>query len=198
MLFRSTGTLTNVTAGMTYAIDGGAAVEITGTSVDLTGLAPCTITVIRPGNGTTTIDSEAQSITVTKAATPSLTATQPSTIGGTGSIPTTAEHEFSADGSTWTACTGETAGLAAGTHYVRVKASGTALASEAQEIEITAFVPTQEPPPTATFTATGPDSGTLSNVTAAMTYAIDEGAAATITGTTVDLTGLVPDRKSVV
>ena len=141
------GTLTGVTAGMTFAIDSGAATAITGTSVDLTGLAPCSITVIQPGNGTTTIDSEAQTITVTKAATPSLTATQPSTIGGTGSIPTMADHEISEDGTAWTACTGETDGLAAGTYFVRAKAAGTVLASEAQEIEITAFVPTQVPAP---------------------------------------------------
>ena len=131
------GTLTNVTAGMTYAIDGGAAVEITGESIDLTGLAPCTITVIRPGNGTTTIDSEAQSITVTKAEAPSLTAAQPDTIGGTGSIPTTAAHEISTDGAAWTACTGEMTDLAIGTYLVRVKAAGTVLASDAQQITIT-------------------------------------------------------------
>jgi|GEM_PF-1907796 len=192
------GTLTGVTAGMTYAIDGGSAVEITGTGVDLTGLAPCTITVIQPGNGTTTIDSDAQTITVTKAETPTLTATQPSTIGGTGSIPTTAEHEFSEDGTTWTACTGETSGLAAGTYYVRVKAAGTVLASEAQEIAITAFVPTQEPTPNAAFTATGPDAGTLTGITAGMTYAIDGGAAVEITGTTVDITGLAPCTITVI
>ncbi len=132
------GTLTGVTAGMTYAIDGGAAIAITGESIDLTGLAPCTITVIQPGNGTTTIDSEAQTITITKAETPNLTATQPSIIGGKGSIPTAAEHEFSTDGTTWTACTGETTGLVPGTYYVRVKAADTVLASDAQELVIIA------------------------------------------------------------
>ena len=186
------GTLSNVTAGMTYAIDGGTAVAITDTTVDLTGLVPCTITVIQPGNGTTTTDSEAQTITVTKAETPNLTATQPTTIGGTGSIPTTAAHEFSTDGTTWSDCTGETSDLAAGTYYVRVKASGTVLASEAQSISISAFDPAKEPTPSATFTATGPDTGTLSNVAAGMTYAIDGGAAQIVTGTSVDLTGLSP------
>jgi len=188
-----TGTLSNVTAGMTYAIDGGAAVEITGASVDLTGLAPCTIKVVQPGNGTTTADSEAQSIAVTKAETPNLAVTQPSTIGGTGTIPTDSTHEYRAEGdAAWTACTGETTGLAAGTYYVRVKASGTVLASAYQTVTINAFVPTQEPTPNATFTATGYDTGTLTGVTAGMTYAIDGGTAVTITDTSVELTDLAP------
>ncbi|MBQ3378734.1 MAG: S-layer homology domain-containing protein, partial [Clostridia bacterium] len=133
------GTLTNVAAGMTYSIDGGAAATITGTSVELTGLVPCTITVINPGNGTTTTDSAPQTITVTKADTPALTAAQPTTIGGTGTIPTTAAHEYSTDGTTWTSCTGETANLAAGGYLVRVKASGNSLASDAQTITITEY-----------------------------------------------------------
>ena len=133
-----TGTLSNVAAGMKYKIDNGDWLTISGTSVDLTNLAPCTITVYMPGNGTTTIDSDAQTITVTKAATPDLTATQLTTAGGTGSIPTTAEHEFSADGTSWTPCAGETTGLVPNTYYVRVKATGTALSSEAQEIIIIA------------------------------------------------------------
>ncbi len=142
-----TGTLTNVSAGMTYAVDGGAAVDITGTSVGLTGLAPCTITVVKPGNGTTTVDSDEQTIAVTKAAAPSLTAAQPTAIGGTGSIPTTAAHEFGTDGVNWTDCGGVLNGLAAGTYYVRVKAAGTALASDTQRIVITAFTPEPEPDP---------------------------------------------------
>ena len=143
-----TGTLSGVTAGMTYAIDGDTAVSITGTSVELTGLAPCTITVIQPGNGTTTTDSLPQSINVTRAATPTLTATQPTTLGGKGSIPTTAAHQKSTDGTTWTDCDGPWTGLAAGTYYVRVKASGTTLASGAQSIVITDYAPDQVAAPT--------------------------------------------------
>ncbi len=193
-----TGTLTNVAAGMTYAIDGGAALEITGTTVDLTGLAPCTITIVRPGNGTTTIDSDAQTITVTRAATSELAAAQPAVIDGKGSIPTTEAHELSDDGTTWTACTGETTGLAPNTYYVRVAASGTALASDAQTITINAFDPAKEPTPEAVFTATGPDTGTLTNAAAGMTYRIDNDTAVVITETSVDLTGLVPCAITVI
>lgn len=133
-----TGTLSNIAAGMKYKIGSGEAIAITGERIDLTGLAPCTITVIQPGNGTTTIDSDEQTITVTKAEAPALTAAQLTSVGGKGSIPTTAEHEFSTDGTTWTACTGETTGLVPDTYYVRVKAAGSVLASDAQEIVIIA------------------------------------------------------------
>ena len=186
------GTLSNVTAGMVYRIGNDTAQAITGTTLSLTGLGPCIITVIQPGNGATTMNSDPKTITVTKAATPNLAVTQPTAIGGTGSIPTTAAHEFSTDGTTWSPCTGETANLAPDTYYVRVAASGTTLASEAQSITINAFDPGREPTPAATFTATGPDSGTLSNVTAGMTYSIGSDTAQAITGTSVDLTGLGP------
>ena len=73
----------------------------------------------------------------TKPDTPSLVPTQLTTTGDKGSIPTTAEHEFSSDGKTWTRCTGETTGLAPGIYYVRVAETDTALASDAQEIIIT-------------------------------------------------------------
>ncbi|MCR5375819.1 MAG: hypothetical protein K6E71_03620 [Lachnospiraceae bacterium] len=72
----------------------------------------------------------------TKPDTPSLVPTQLATIGDKGSIPTTAEHEFSSDGKTWTRCTGETTGLAPGIYYVRVAETDTTLASDTQEIII--------------------------------------------------------------
>ncbi|MBR5044992.1 MAG: InlB B-repeat-containing protein, partial [Clostridia bacterium] len=188
-----TGTLSNVTAGMKYKIDNGEWQTIAGTSVDLTNLSPCTITVYMPGNGTTTIDSDEQTITVTKAATPTLEATQPTVINGTGIIPTTAEHQKSTDGTTWEDCTGAWENLEANkTYYVRVKASGTVLASDAQGITINAFIPGKEQTPQAIFTATGADTGTLSNVAAGMKFKIDNGAWQTVTGTSVDLTNLAP------
>ena len=187
------GTLKGVTAGMKYSVDGGTSwTGIAGDSVELSGLSACTIMIVRLGNGTTTADSDAQTIPVTKAATPNLAATQPSVVGGTGSIPTTAAHEISEDGTTWAACTGATEGLAANnTYYVRVKASGTALASEKQSIKINAFDPGKEQIPSATFTATGPDCGTLKGVTAGMKYSVDGGTSWTgIAGDSVELSGL--------
>ena len=130
------GKLTGIAAGMKYSINGGAWVDITATEANLTGLSACTITIIKSGNGTTTLDSDEQTITVTKAAKPALTPTLLTLAGGKGSIPTKAAHEFSTDGAAWTPCTGATENLDTGKYYVRVKANGTQLASETQEIDI--------------------------------------------------------------
>ena len=130
------GRLTGIAAGMKYRINGGAWVDITATEANLTGLSACTITIMKSGNGTTTLDSDEQTITVTKAAKPALTPTLLTLAGGKGSIPTTAAHEFSTDGAAWTPCTGATENLDTGKYYVRVKANGTQLASETQEIDI--------------------------------------------------------------
>ena len=130
------GKLTGIAAGMKYRINGGAWMDITATEANLTGLSACTITIKKSGNGTTTIDSDEQTITVTKAAKPALTPTLLTLAGGKGSIPTTAAHEFSTDGAAWTPCTGATENLDTGKYYVRVKANGTQLASETQEIDI--------------------------------------------------------------
>ena len=130
------GKLTGIAAGMKYRINGGAWMNITATEANLTGLSACTITIMKSGNGTTTIDSDEQTITVTKAAKPALTPTLLTLTGGKGSIPTTAAHEFSTDGMAWTPCTGATENLDTGKYYVRVKANGTQLASETQEIDI--------------------------------------------------------------
>ena len=130
------GKLTGIAAGMKYRIGGGAWVDITATEANLTGLSACTITIMKSGNGTTTLDSDEQTITVTKAAKPALTPTLLTPAGGNGSIPTTAAHEFSTDGAAWTPCTGATENLDTGKYYVRVKANGTQLASETQEIDI--------------------------------------------------------------
>ena len=130
------GKLTGIAAGMKYRINGGAWMNITATEANLTGLSACTITIMKSGNGTTTIDSDEQTITVTKAAKPALTPTLLTLTGGKGSIPTTAAHEFSTDGAAWTPCTGTTENLDTGKYYVRVKANGSQLASETQEIDI--------------------------------------------------------------
>ncbi len=130
------GKLTGIAAGMKYRIGGGAWMNITATEANLTGLSACTITIMKSGNGTTTLDSDEQTITVTKAAKPALTPTLLTLAGGKGSIPTTAAHEFSTDGAAWTPCTGATENLDTGKYYVRVKANGTQLASETQEIDI--------------------------------------------------------------
>lgn len=140
--------LTGVASGMKYQINDGAWTDITETEVDLSSAVTgaCTIKVVKKGNGTTTTDSDAQTITVTKATTPNLTANQPTAIDGKGSIPTTADHEFSTDGISYTKCTGVKDNLELGTYYVRVAAKGTVLASDAQTIVINAYSATVATP----------------------------------------------------
>ena len=136
-----TGTLSGVSAGMQYSTNGTDWTNIdSDADINLTGLSACTISVVKKGNGSTTVDSDAQEIAVTKAEMPNLTATQPSTIGGKGSIPTTEAHEFSSTSaaSGFSPCTGAAENLDPGTYYVRVKASGATLASAAQAIVINA------------------------------------------------------------
>lgn len=91
-------------------------------------------------------------------------------------------------GMTFTPCTGALDNLTAGTYYVRVKANGTMLASETETYTITAFTATQETQPNATFAATGPDSGTLSNLVNGGEYAVTGAAVVNFTasGTTHD------------
>ena len=181
-VFEATGTdsgiLNDVTAGMKYSIDGGETwidIEDTSVTFDSGITVDKGIKVYQPATSAMMSDSEIQNVVVTKAATPELVPVQPSVIDGKGSIPTTSDHEFSTDGTTYTACTGEQTGLVPGTYYVRAVASGTALTSDPQEIEIVAFVPEQEETPEAYFDATGPDRGVLVNVGQGMKYSIDGG-----------------------
>ena len=188
------GALSELTPGAAYALSGaglgnvGFTADADGAYVISADIAAGALSVVKKGDGTRTRDSAAQTITITKAATPALAAAQPTTVGGTGSIPTTAAHELSTDGVNWTACAGETDGLAPDTYYVRVKAAGTALASAAQELTIRAYVPGQEIMPAAVFTAAGPDSGALSELTPGAAYALS-GAGLGNVGFTADADG---------
>ena len=187
------GTLTGVASGMKYSLDGGSTwTDISSTSVTIaSGVTTANgVRVKKAGNGTTTMDSDAQTITVTRADTPSLTITQAASASGTGSVATTTAHEYSANGTSgWTACTGELTDLAQNTtRYVRVKASGTVLASDSQTVTINTFGTTPETTPNATFTATGADCGELSGLTASAAYTIS-GAGLPSTDVTADANG---------
>ena len=140
-IFTATGTdsgvLSGLEDGMRYTMDGNVWVDITsGENILLTELSPGVLSLIRVGNGTTTSDSLLQTILISRFDPPNLTATQLATVDGFGSIPTTVWHEYSTDGTSWQACNGELTNLAVGTYYVRRKAQGTTLASEAQTIVI--------------------------------------------------------------
>ena len=195
---RDAGTLViggTYTSTMQYSVDGGSEWNaVTSARMDNTGVTAAKgIQDKDVGDGSTTSESPVKSITVTEGAKPTgLPVTQPSTIGGKGKIETTTSHEYNTDGgTTFTPCTGALDNLTAGTYHVRVKANGTELASETETYTITAFTATQETQPTATFTATGPDSGTLSGVDSGLKYQINSGAWTDITSNAdVALTGL--------
>lgn len=139
--------LTGVDTGMQYRFNTGAWTAIAGTSVDLSALVsgPCTISVKRPGDGLTILDSDSMTISVTKPAPPVIEHTDCSTIsnddGSITGVKTTMEYRASgAPGWTSIASTSVT-GLVPGTYQVRVAAAGTALASEPTEIAVKAFNP---------------------------------------------------------
>lgn len=136
------GTLSNVDTTMKYSTDGGANwTDITGTTMDITGVtADKDIQVVKKGNDTTA-DSDAQIIDVTQAAQPAeigttdctTTAQNDGTITG---VDSTMEYKLSS-ASDWTEITDtEVTGLVNGTYEVRVKANGTVLASAAATVTI--------------------------------------------------------------
>ena len=203
----STGELSGLVSGATYTFDESEFIVETGaTSVLLTDLQPGEYTLIKNGNNETTIDSDAQTLTITKADTPGLTGTSPIEIEGNGSINTTDSHEYvtadpgdDPDSVSWNDCNGALA-VGAGTYYIRVKPSGTVLASDV--VTVTLTDPSREETPAATFTATGSAKGTLSGLTAGKyktslneaenEYTVAEGA------TTLELDGLVAGKLSLI
>ena len=138
-----TGTLGNVSDTMRYRIGNGGWTNAGGNSVTLSNLtAGDTITVYDApgvrGNLHDCLDSdESDAITITQAAQPTLTVTQPTAAGGTGVVNASAIHEYSTDGGTnWTPVQSEGISLAEGEYLFRVKADDAVLASPAQTVKI--------------------------------------------------------------
>ena len=136
----NTGTLSGVTAGMKYKIGDGDWNEISSNAdISLNDLSACTISVIQRGGEK--LDSDAQTITVTKPNAPAVTA-QNCINGNDGKLTdvnNTMEYRSSGAGS-WTAIDGsEVTDLAAGSYEVRYKANGTALASAPQTVTIGSY-----------------------------------------------------------
>lgn len=164
------GTLTNVTDGMEYSLDGGTTwTDITGTSAVIpSGITTEKEILVRRKGTETTTESDLQIIHVTKAETPtSVTAedcTDPSNNDGSLSS-VTAEMEYRKPGlNEWIPGDGsKITGLGPGTYQVRVKADGPVLASDPQELTINAktVVPKKSIITLSEFTATydGKDHG---------------------------------------
>ena len=138
-----TGKLSNVKPGMKCSIDGGNTwMDITYGSKELAGVtAAKDILVYMPGNGTSTTDSDKQSINVTQAEAPSgINSTDCTTAdqndGKITGVDSSMEYKHSS-AIIWREITGnEVTGLVNGTYQVRVKANGTVLASPAATVTI--------------------------------------------------------------
>lgn len=141
------GTLSGVDTSMKYSVDGGTAWnDITGETMDITGVtAEQDVKVYKPGNGTTTSDSKVQTIDITQAAQPTGIdkadcTTSEQNNGQITGVDTTMEYKLSTD-SVWKTITANpVTGLTDGTYEVRVKASGTVLASTAVTVTIGAHI----------------------------------------------------------
>ena len=136
----SSGTLSGVTSGMKYKIGDGGWNEISSNAdILLNNLSACTISIMQSDGKK--LDSETQTIPVTKPDAP--TATAQNCINGndgklTG-VNDTMEYR-SSGAENWNDITGsEVTGLAAGSYEVRCKASGTALASAPQTVTIGSY-----------------------------------------------------------
>ena len=139
----NSGTLSDVGTPMKYSVDGGITWnDITDATMNISGVtAENDVKVYKPGDGTTTSDSKVQTIDITQAAQPTgiykadCTTSQQNNGQITG-VDTTMEYKLST-GSGWTTINANPLmGLTDGTYEVRVKASGTVLASTAVTVTI--------------------------------------------------------------
>ncbi|MCR5268588.1 MAG: InlB B-repeat-containing protein [Lachnospiraceae bacterium] len=193
----------------TYTLDGpalgGVNKILDGSETTLTGLSAGELYIIKNGNGTTTIDSDEQMITLTRADSPELTGTNPTAIGGNGSINTTADHEYTTtapgndpDAVEWSGCESALE-VPAGTYYIRVKADGTELAST--PVTITLTDPDKEATPDVSFNADGVNSGKISGLVNGAAYTVTLGEYTetfTADDTRKQLTGIEPGTLSIV
>jgi len=143
------GKLTGVDSTMKYSVDGGSEwLDITGDNMAITSVTTTNgVQVKKPSSDANTkLDSDAKIISVTEAEAPTTVTTVPCTNdsnndGKLRNVTASMEYKKS-DAPSWADCGGtEVGGLVNGTYYVRVKAAGTVLASDYQEVQIAAYVP---------------------------------------------------------
>lgn len=142
------GKLTGVDNTMKYSVDGGSNwLDITGDNMAITNVTTANgVQVKKPAtDANTKLDSDIQTITVTKAEAPTgvtgVACTTSANNDGKLQNVTAAMQYKKSDASTWTDCGGtEVTGLANGTYYVRVKASSTVLSSDNQTVTVAAYI----------------------------------------------------------
>lgn len=139
----ATRTLSGTQSGQKYRIDGGPWTDVADDlSAEVT--KACTIELYMPGDGVYTLDSGIQTITVTKAEKPDVSGVHESFQGKNDGKMTGVDitMEYRTTDGDWTDVPGQVLeGLAPGTYYVRIKATGTTLESDAAEVTITAGEP---------------------------------------------------------
>lgn len=135
--------LMNVTTSMEYSLDGESNwYECTENNMDLTGATITTKGIqVRMKETDTTKAGAIQTISISKAEMPNATASN-ATVSGKGTITGVTgkmEYKLSTD-STWTSGDGNLISVNPGIYQVRVKATGTVLASDSQVLTIEEFV----------------------------------------------------------
>ena len=177
--------LTGLTASAGYTVNGEAVtVDVDGKlAIDSSWLGT-TLSIVKPGNGTTTENSAAQQLDVPARG------TAPNTIGKTDEtalhaangtltgLSTGMEYKKGSAGAWLDVGGSEVTGLAPDTYYVRVKATATAFASAEQSVTVNAYTLVKELTPVA-----GIDYGTeqLTGLTAGAGYTVN-GEAVTVDG----------------
>ncbi len=154
----ATFTATGADSGILSGLTPGANYQVNGSYVDdglspkdvadsngniefASGLSEGILSIVKLGNGTMTLESDTQTINVTKAQAPEgLSKTDCTNASNNNGMitGTTDAMEYRKVGNTdWTPCSGQTVeGLTNGTYYVRVKAAGAVLASEGTEVTV--------------------------------------------------------------
>ncbi|WP_339312777.1 S-layer homology domain-containing protein [Paenibacillus sp. FSL M7-0896] len=170
--------LSGLTANGTYTLNGSLTVTADADgklALDSSWLGS-SLSLVKQGNASTTIDSVAQNLTIPArpAAPAGVAATDEKAINaknGTLTNVTTAMEYKKGSAGAWTDVTGTSvSGLVPDTYSIRTKGTVTAFASEAQVVTVNAYVPTLEATPTAVIDY---EAEQLSGLTANGTYTLN-------------------------
>ncbi|MEK5034690.1 S-layer homology domain-containing protein [Paenibacillus sp. FSL R7-0302] len=176
--------LSGLTANGTYTVNGTA---VTASAAGTLALEQSwlgeSLSIVKQGNATTTVDSAAQVLVIPSrpGAPTGVTATDELGIeannGTLANVNAAMEYKLSTGG-VWTDVTGTAVTeLAPGTYEVRVKRTASSFVSEAHSVTVNAYVPTAEPTPAAVIDY---EAEQLSGLTANGTYTVN-GTAVTAT-----------------
>lgn len=138
-----TKTLSGLEKGQKYRIDHGQWLVIPSKQT-VTINKPCTIDIFMPGDGIHTLDSDIQTLVVTKATTPKVTVQDETSSGKNDGriLGVNSTMEYKKDNGSWMAVTGDSIdNLPPGQYYVRIKARDAVLESDAVSLIVKADNP---------------------------------------------------------